>query len=82
MPQLKYLDLSYNHLPTVKKGTFKDLPSLVGLRLDYNSIIGKKHALKKYYQFALNTICFWGSTGSNITEVCAISRIFCYKNNE
>ena len=41
MPQLKYLDLSYNHLPTIKKGTFKDLPALVGLRLDYNSIIGK-----------------------------------------
>ena len=27
--------------------------------------IGKKHALKKYDQFALNTGCFWGSTGSN-----------------
>ena len=26
--------------------------------------IGKKHALKKYDQFALNTSCFWGSTGS------------------
>ena len=31
--------------------------------------IGKKHALKKYDQFALNTSCFWGSTGSNITPV-------------
>ena len=29
--------------------------------------IGKKHALKKYDQFALNTICFWGNTGSNNT---------------
>ena len=28
---------------------------------------GKKHALKKYDQFALNTGCFWGSTASNIT---------------
>ena len=28
MPQLKYLDISYNHLPIVKKGAFKDLPSL------------------------------------------------------
>ena len=32
-------------------------------------VIGKKHALKKYDQFALNTSCFWGSTGSNITPV-------------
>ena len=23
--------------------------------------IGKKHALKKYNQFALNTSCFWGN---------------------
>ena len=29
-------------------------------------VIGKKHALKKYDQFALSTSCFWGSTGSNI----------------
>ena len=40
MPELKYLDLSYNHLPIVKRGAFRNLPSLVGLRLDYNSIIG------------------------------------------
>jgi Leucine-rich repeat (LRR) protein len=39
MPDLKYLDLSYNHLPIVKKGSFRNLPSLVGLRLDFNSII-------------------------------------------
>ena len=25
--------------------------------------IGKKHAIKKYHQFALNTSCFWGSKG-------------------
>ena len=25
--------------------------------------LGKMHALKKYDQFALNTSCFWGSTG-------------------
>ena len=30
---------------------------------------GKKHALKKYDQFALNTSCFWGSCRSNITPV-------------
>ena len=32
-------------------------------------IIGRKHALKKYDQFTLNTSCFWRSTGSNITPV-------------
>ena len=42
--------------------------------LEEDSSIGKKHALKKYDQFALNTSCFWRS--------CAISRNFCYKNNE
>ena len=31
--------------------------------------LGKKHALKKYDQFDVNTSCFWGSTGSNITPV-------------
>ena len=30
----------------------------------FSKEIGKKHALKKYDQFALNnTSCFWGSTG-------------------
>ena len=41
---------------------------------DRNIPIGKKHALKKYDQFALNTSCFWESR--------IISRNFCYKNNE
>ena len=36
--------------------------------------IGKKHALKKYDQFSLNTSCFWESR--------IISRNFCYKTNE
>jgi hypothetical protein len=36
--------------------------------------LGKKHALKKYDQFALNTSCFYPS--------CAILRNFCYKNDE
>ena len=40
---------------------------------------GKKHALKKYDQFSLNTSCFWGST-SNITSNCAISRNFSYQS--
>ena len=35
----------------------------------FQRALGKKHALKKYDQFALNNSCFWGSnTGSNITQ--------------
>ena len=29
----------------------------------FQMAIGKKHALKKHDHFALNTSCFWGSTG-------------------
>ena len=37
--------------------------------------IGKKHALKKYNQLALNTSCFLGRTRSIITPAsCAISQ--------
>ena len=36
---------------------------------DTNYDIGKKHALKKYDQFTLNTSCFWRSTGSNIIPI-------------
>ena len=41
--------------------------------------IGKKHALKKYDQFALNTSCFWGSTGSNIIPILQFHEIFVTK---
>ena len=41
--------------------------------------IGKKHALKKYDQFALKTSCFSGSTGSNITLVVQFHEIFVTK---
>ena len=44
--------------------------------------IGKKHALKKYDQFALNTSCFWGSTRSNITPVVQFHKSFVKENNE
>ena len=45
--------------------------------------IGKNHALKRYYQFAaLNTSCFWGSTGSNITPVGQFHEIFVTKIKE
>ena len=37
--------------------------------------MGKKHALKKYDQFVLNTSCFWGSTRSNITSVVQFHEI-------
>ena len=35
---------------------------------------GKKHALNKYNQFALNTRCFWVSARSNIIPSCVISQ--------
>ena len=44
--------------------------------------LGKKHALNKYNQFALNTSCFWRSTESNITPVMQFHEIFVViKNN-
>ena len=60
---------------------FLDDKSQLNCRLvceSWKTQIGKKHALKKYDQFTLNTSCFWGSTGSNITQVVQ----FRYKNNE
>ena len=53
-----------------------------GSLLARSESIGKKYALKKYDQFALNTSCFWGSTRSKISPSCAISPNFCYKNND
>ena len=44
-----------------------------------DDLIGKKHAFKKYDQFALNTSCFCGSTGSNITSVVQFHEIFVTK---
>ena len=41
--------------------------------------IGKKHALKIYNQFTLNTSCFWGSTRSNTTPVVQFHEIFVTK---
>ena len=39
------------------------------------TLIGKKHALKIYDQFSLNTSCFWGSTRSNMTPVLQFHEI-------
>ena len=48
-------------------------------KAEFSNDIGKKHALKKYDKFALNTSCFWGSTGSNITPVVQFHEIFVTK---
>ena len=48
-------------------------------QVDCEIDIGKKHALKKYDKFALNTSCFWESTGSNITPVVQFYDIFVTK---
>ena len=60
------------------RGASRDLDGNI-LIWDLNKAIGKKHALKKYDQFALNTSCFWGSTGSNITPVVRFHEIFVTK---
>ena len=43
--------------------------------------IGKKHALKIHDQFTLNTSCFGGISGSNITLLCNFTK-FLFKNKE
>ena len=44
-------------------------------------LIGKKYALKKYDQFALDNSCFWGSTGSSITpsQLCSFTNFLVTK---
>ena len=49
------------------------------LEEDITETIGKKHASKKYDQFALNTSCFWGITGSNITPIVYFHKNFATK---
>ena len=44
--------------------------------------IGKKLALKKYDQFALNTGCFWGKYQIIKYYPSSCAWNFCYKNNE
>ena len=56
--------------------SYHKIIGLLNLILAFVHSIGKKLALKKYNQFALNTSCFWGSTGSNITLVLQFLKIF------
>ena len=56
--------------------------SLCIRRLHLCFVIGKKHALKKYDQFALNNSCFFGKYRIKYYTSCAISQNFCYKKNE
>ena len=79
-----------DHLPMpdylLLKCSPKDSSNLISTRYSDSEItaiafehcdsIGKKHALKKYAQFALNTSCFWESTGSTITPVVQFHGIF------
>ena len=53
------------------KSKFNDYQMVTNTIIDQTQFtIGKKkHALKKYDQFALNTSCFWGRTGSKIILV-------------
>ena len=38
--------------------------------------IGKKHALKKYDQFALNTSCFWEVLSQILPKMCNFNKFF------
>ena len=40
---------------------------------------GKKHALKKYDQFALNTSCFWGRPDQIIPKLCDLMKFLLQK---
>ena len=67
--------LAFNRLDENEHSEDESLEPLeVGKILTMEPVIGKKkHALKKYNQFTLNTGC----TGSSITQYNAISRNFC-----
>ena len=45
-----------------------------GAILENGSVIGKIFALKKYDQSTLNTSCFGGITGLNITLLCNFTK--------
>ena len=60
LTSLKYIDLSYNHLTQIGEGSFArgQLPSLVGIRLDHNSIVevrsGSFHGLRNLETIIMN----------------------------
>ena len=69
-------DLSFDNLDEIVaiaiKAEFHSL-DLVEMTNRYEA------ALKKYDQFARNTSCFWGNTGSNITPVVQFQEFFARK---
>ena len=45
-----------------------------------NLSVGKKHAFKKYDQFALNTSCFWGEVPDQILpQLCNFTKFLSQK---
>ena len=46
----------------ILKGAFNEVGGLKKSAIINKSVIGKKHALKRYDQFAQNTSCFCGNT--------------------
>ena len=57
----------------------KKFQRFLDAQINSEACIGKKNALKKYEQFALNTSYFWGSIRSNIAPDVQFYEIFVTK---
>ena len=78
--ELKDYDEDVRELEEIKNQVDRfDLKQSKGARLLLRILIGKKHALKIYDQFALNASCFWRSAGSNIILDVQFHEIFVTK---
>ena len=75
--QLDFADANHFEISEDHDYYARDRSSSIGGGSD--PCIGKKHAVKNYDQFTLNTISFWGSTRSDITPVVLFHEIFVTK---
>ena len=82
METYKYTDQDVQVWMESAEKIIRQTGELIKTNLGKAANLGKKQALKKYYQFALNTSCFLGKHWIKYYLSCAISRNLCYKNNE
>ena len=77
---IKYWSLLFAPtLPTISLDKSFELGIIESENTSREIDIGKKYAFKRVDPFTLNTSCFWGSTGSNITPVVQFHEIFVAK---